>query len=630
MMVKSAFNEKAMIFPPLGSAPTKRSVVLYIGASLFLIFYLPHFFPVPVSGSDSYMFGYNNRVGIILFLLLCVIGAFWTRGLNLNLSSPQTSPKIPSKYLWGALSVEFAACATMYLFAGRYAGVGESAYNIHQVWLLSLGKFPYIDFEWTYGCAFLYGPLWFSRFFHLGIPQAYYLFWLIASMAGIALLFSTINLVDYPSNHRITLFILLSASAVLTVPSMGLSYTILRFDCPLWFVLLTYRTNQNDMRFGAPSRAPMLMVSFTAVLLTISPEIAIAHAFACLVILFPYKSVSSSRRFPYLYLAAAVALAGVFFLAARLHVFDGVRTAGSGSASFPIFVAPHILLYFTVVFISFCYIVQRLLHGEIQDNTVALLAFSVPMMTAALSRCDPGHVLLDGMGFFVAAFFYASKSRRLRRLYCAGYVFSFLTISAIFGIWLCIRPLLGSGPPEVPAAIDFHALYPGIDIYRSDSTFEAPYGYSPNTIASYLSTKIDEGYYDGLIDTGSTDSFLQKINELARNPQRNLLIPKDFSHVGEKNARTERIIMSLLFTSPYLGREKQNANPYKPLAEYILAHYSLAVPASPANFQYELWIPGNQQVLGQSCCASSGANEKFLCPKNPTIAVKPFMTAPAM
>ena len=99
------------------------------------------------------MFGYNNRVGIILLLILSTIGAIWTNGLNLEFSSQGPSAKIPFKYLWVGLAVEFLACSVMYLIAGRYGGFEESAYNIHRVWLVSLGKSPYIDFEWTYGSA---------------------------------------------------------------------------------------------------------------------------------------------------------------------------------------------------------------------------------------------------------------------------------------------------------------------------------------------------------------------------------------------------------------------------------------------------------------------------------------------
>jgi hypothetical protein len=67
-------DRAATRFPALRS-PGKGPLAIYLVLSLFAIFYLPYFFPVPPSTSDSYIFGYNNRVGIILFFLLVSFGA---------------------------------------------------------------------------------------------------------------------------------------------------------------------------------------------------------------------------------------------------------------------------------------------------------------------------------------------------------------------------------------------------------------------------------------------------------------------------------------------------------------------------------------------------------------------------
>jgi hypothetical protein len=42
--------------------PTERPLVAYIVLSLFAILYFPYFFTVSPSTSDSYVFGYNNRI----------------------------------------------------------------------------------------------------------------------------------------------------------------------------------------------------------------------------------------------------------------------------------------------------------------------------------------------------------------------------------------------------------------------------------------------------------------------------------------------------------------------------------------------------------------------------------------
>ena len=147
------------------------------------------------------------------------IGAIWTKGLNFNFSATGPSPKIPLKYLGLALTVEFAACAEMYFIAEKYRVLSEAEQQINRVWLTSLGKRPYIDFEWPWGPFFLYVPRWISELLHLTIPQGYFLFWILTSLIGITLLYATINLVDFPSAHKTSIFFLLFLFAMLTVMS---------------------------------------------------------------------------------------------------------------------------------------------------------------------------------------------------------------------------------------------------------------------------------------------------------------------------------------------------------------------------------------------------------------------------
>ena len=59
--------------------PSKRLVATYVVVALGAILYLPYFFPQHPSASDSYLFGYNNRIGLILLLLFSVAAAILTR-----------------------------------------------------------------------------------------------------------------------------------------------------------------------------------------------------------------------------------------------------------------------------------------------------------------------------------------------------------------------------------------------------------------------------------------------------------------------------------------------------------------------------------------------------------------------
>src|ERR1700678_4345445 len=119
------------------------------------------------------------------------------------------------------MGITLTGCIAMVLFAGRFGGILESSYEIDRVWLLSQGKVPYIDFEWPFGVFFLYGPLWLTKILHLSVIQSYDLFWTRASVAGIGLLFATVNLVDYASERKTPIFLLLYAATLFSIGLMG-------------------------------------------------------------------------------------------------------------------------------------------------------------------------------------------------------------------------------------------------------------------------------------------------------------------------------------------------------------------------------------------------------------------------
>lgn len=187
----------------------RRLFLAYAVISLAAILYLPSLVPLPPSASDSYLFGYNNRVGIVLLLFFVAIGSIWTKGMNLRLSTTGAAHPIPLRFLIISLVMVLSGCLVMYMLAGRFGGFGESSYEIDRAWLLSQGKIPYVDFEWPFGVALLYGPLLFHQLLSISIVQAYYLFWLFNCLSGTLILFAVVNSVDYPTDSRKTIYFLL-------------------------------------------------------------------------------------------------------------------------------------------------------------------------------------------------------------------------------------------------------------------------------------------------------------------------------------------------------------------------------------------------------------------------------------
>jgi len=56
----------------------KRWFPIYALGGLVAIFYLPTLVPMAPTASPSYVFGYNNRAGVVILLLVVAIGAIWT------------------------------------------------------------------------------------------------------------------------------------------------------------------------------------------------------------------------------------------------------------------------------------------------------------------------------------------------------------------------------------------------------------------------------------------------------------------------------------------------------------------------------------------------------------------------
>ncbi len=375
----------------------KRFFLAYILCSLAAVFCVPLFVPMPPSVSPSYIFGYNNRVGVMLLLILVAIGAIWTKGLGFQFATKGDAKPISVKVLIWSLIGVFVGCAVIYALAGRFTGFGESSYEIDRTWLTSQGKVPYVDFEWPFGVALLYGPLLFRHLVPIDLVQAYYLFWAINWLVGTLLLYMVVNMIDYPSTSKTRIFLLIYAAGVCSILCTGTHYSFLRFTCPLFFILIVQRLI-NAATPRANIYAAALAVLFTATLLLISPETAIAHAFAC-VCIFLLPTPTRSAGFTATLLGFLLSLATVFCVASKLHVLDTLKASSGGADSFPIIPAPHILLFFAAAFICACYVFRRFADKRICDNTIGLIAFSIAMMAAALGRCDPLHVFWMEKGY---------------------------------------------------------------------------------------------------------------------------------------------------------------------------------------------------------------------------------------
>jgi hypothetical protein len=620
---------------------------------LAIVLSVPYLVPQRPTASDSYLFGYNNRAGVILLVLLSGAFAIWKKGYALDLRPAGEPREVSRKALWICLGIQLSACLLMVLVAGSLGGFSESSYEIDRTWLLAHGKLPYSGFEWPFGVLLLYGPLWFARLLRCSIPGGYHVFWVLNSLAGVVLLFATINRLDYPTPRKTQIFVLFFIAFVPLVLCMGGHYTLVRYVAPLYFVLIVHRLSARSKLRKVQWPAASMAVVLTAVLLLISPEMAIAHALACCVLLFPRRSPLSPGSLSVVtYLAMFAMLAAVFETALKLRLFDTLRASAGGADSFPIPLSISVLFFFGVVFVCVCSLVRRCTDSSLNDNSVALIVLSAPLLAAALGRCDTGHIMCNGVGLILVVSVYASLSSRTWRRYSTAFVVAALAVPA-YSVYRFSLPYVGSaamrsaaevarpgrtgalakivrtviramptgvsGMPSpleskmlqlhsVPATIDFPALYPGVDFSRSDGILDAPFGYRPNGFGSYLSGRVDYGYFEGLENANTPAMVERKIEELAQHPERHLLIPHADASLCTLDGPSERQFLTIVFFFPYIANVAHPQGVREPLCNYIVSHYLVIRPATADDFEYELWSPkGKRQPGYMSAGTHAGA-----------------------
>lgn len=567
----------------------RRWFIPYVLIALATIFYLPRLIPTAPSASDSYLFGYNNRIGIILLFLFVAFGVIWTQGFGLQIGSGAQTRRLPRQMLIWALILVAIGCGAMYMLAGRYGGFGESFYLIDRIWLLHIGRVPYRDFEFAYGPAQLYGPLILYKLLHLGIANAYYLFWALSYLLGTYLLFKCVDDVEFPTEAKPSIFEMLCGAGLFATIRMGTNYTFLRYALPVYLVL-QLKSRFRETRASAILLDVVLCGGYCGILILLSPETAVGFAFASLCVSAFCRATSLKTRATIV--GALVIVYGMCFgIALKLHVLDAMLADGGGAISFPIVPGPTILAYFAAVFVCACYLYRAFLRRSTDDSTLGLVFFSIPMVAAALGRCDPSHVFWNGLAAFLASLLYLSIYKR-----------SWLVYGAVFVLFVCAAPNLSEFYLFVPQLRSARYLDKHPDVRpRSQQIdgflaswpgeYAAPFGYRPDGFGTYHSPRIEFGRYEDLIDVSTPHSVDQKVGEMRQNPGKALILPYHYDEYCRTNERNESHFLETLLLFPYIGRIVRPDFVSEPICSYMDEHYRMIVEPSPATYWYGVWAP---------------------------------------
>ncbi len=588
----------------------------YMLVALLLVFFIPTLIPGKFVASDSYVFGYNNRVGFGLVVLFTGAGVFFFRKRYPYLQPLNSSDTVGPGTFWTCVGLVIAVGIGMYFLTARLGSFGESTYFINRIELTARGLHQYRDFEFAYGAGFIYVPLFLSHLLHLSIPNAYYLFWILCLIAGTYFLSQVVTRIDYPGGNRNTIFTILFAFTLVSATCAGVNYTSFRFAAaPLAGILLFNAIRDGKLR--GQMLGSFFLVFFTILLLLISPEIAITFALGTSIFIFVFYWGSTSKIWLLIHFVTLALLALVLIFANQFQAFETLRAFSTGGMNFPIIPSLSILLFLFSLFICARIIEFAFSHGCFRKNHICLLFIAFPMLAPALGRCDPGHLFWNGLVLLLLCLLWASNNQRAWVRYRFAFVSVFIVLGFVSSMYLykgefgraIVNVLLSrtSGAKQIDRTIDsFLTRHLGnraeklklisqqdasLDYVQLPSGLqgpaEAPFGY----FLSHNPASLKFGYYWGTLNALDSTAVARKISELSQVPHLQLMLPENFESACVVTPEESRRMISVLFVYPYTVHVAHSRSVYQPLCAYIRSHYVLTRRAGPETYDYQIWSP---------------------------------------
>lgn len=378
-----------------------------LAAGAALVFWLPWRVPVRTGiESDSSFFGFSNGTalaGVALTLLALLAIRLATPGGATLLAGLVGPPRLATPAERGTLVAGIVVTAVViggWWCLLPYAFFGEATYFLTRLDLLQYGLHPYRDFDFGYGPALLLVPaaLHWGSGRVLAMDTAYVFTVVAHSALGLMAASAILRRLTADGELRRTLLAVLILLSSVNI-TLGVIYSLLRFVYAAWAALVFHEAQRLHRPWVGWAAA--FLLPFDA--LQISPEVGVATTAAVLVGLV-FEAVHG--RADLLPRAAAVLAApGAFLSLHGVESLEMLRAFGSGVLNFPILPAPYMLAMLGLA----CFLLPALGAAALRGGgdsgpATASLAIALGMMLpAALGRCDPGHVLVNGLVLMVVA-----------------------------------------------------------------------------------------------------------------------------------------------------------------------------------------------------------------------------------
>lgn len=387
---------------------------LYSIIGMTAAFIIPYYFPRTelVAASASYDFGFNNSVGILILFLVClglvVYSWLFRKDYNKNIFIKHNSDI--DRVFKICMLIQIILCLVLW-FIIRYAnGMGESEVFISNIRETEAGRKLYTQTEFPYGALLLYIPYFLRKISGLSINDAYFLSWTFMQCIGFYWFYKIIIRFNIDSTIKKVIFITIF---ILTLPmNSGINYTFFRFITP--YAILLFLQDKEDMSFP-PIVHFIYLVLCNSLVVNISPEVGMVFS-VTLFISYAVKYFLTKNKIHLLYSVTSLISCIIWF-----WLIDGMLSYLSslvyGGLNWPFVFCYSLVLFFVSVFCMAVNIGSQL--RDIRDN-MNILTFELMacgMIYGALGRCDPGHIIWDGLMIFVIVAAILNNSKKLRKIY---------------------------------------------------------------------------------------------------------------------------------------------------------------------------------------------------------------------
>jgi hypothetical protein len=525
--------------------PLQLVVAIMLLAIAF--FRLPFAFPVSPSVSASYVFQFNNRVAVLVFLVGATVFAVYFRGLSLRPATRDSRVSLASASCAVVLCVVLGA---IYYWLSIPDGLqGEVPYFYGRLAQLAAGKTIYRDFEFAYGPLWLYLPYWTGKLFHLTLIHGYILFWLADWAVGIWLLYRLVNAIDIPSPYRTPIFFLFVLDFAGSLLPQGINYAPVRTLLTASLSLLVFTVFRQGHSMPVVAATASLSAALAA---AVSPEHGIAFMLGTVLYFGLCVRTRPDRYWPSLAVMALCFL-GIVAVSEKTRVYTTLHAFSSGGYNYPIMPIPAVLCVLGLYLLAACaaYIA---FHSNRRDSlTVYLLCVCLFGMPACFGRADSGHMQLGAFSALLVA-----------ALSLGRYPLASLLAAVAFFHWPATAPFAGqftpireqverrlfdpTHPAQLPnrvAVFVLHRLHrdaqrqiieakvaqflgaPRTPELPAGVVVDAPWNFTRRKVVD-TSDNVDYGYFFGMenvILPSQVDSILLWIQA---HPERSLILPYDW------------------------------------------------------------------------------------------------------